>query len=70
MNTKDTRKFVDDFMIYLKSKDPRQPEFHQAVKEVVESLADFLMANPRFIHSKILERMAEPERIIQEFWSE
>ena len=65
MISKDSRKFVDVFMNYVKLKDPRQPEFHQAVKEVVESLADFLLENPRFVHSKILERMVEPERIIQ-----
>jgi len=52
-------------MEYVKLKDIRQPEFHQAVKEVVESLSDFLMENPRFIHSKIMERMVEPERIYQ-----
>jgi glutamate dehydrogenase (NADP+) len=65
MNTRNSKTFVDDFMSYVKSKDPRQPEFHQAVHEVVESLADFLLDNPRFIHAKILERMVEPERIIQ-----
>lgn len=65
MNTKNRKSFVDDFMAYVKSKDPGQPEFHQAVHEVVESLADFLLDNPRYMHAKILERMAEPERIIQ-----
>lgn len=65
MNTKNAQSFVHDFMNYVKSKDPRQPEFHQAVKEVTESLADFLLNNPRYIHSRILERMVEPERIVQ-----
>ena len=65
MNTKDSKTFIESFMTYVKTKDPRQPEFHQAVKEVVESLAEFLLENPRFIHSKILERMVEPERIVQ-----
>ncbi|WP_340111149.1 NADP-specific glutamate dehydrogenase [Maribellus mangrovi] len=65
MNTNNRKSFVDDFMAYVKSKDPGQPEFHQAVHEVVESLADFLLDNPRYMHAKILERMAEPERIIQ-----
>ncbi|WP_163322117.1 NADP-specific glutamate dehydrogenase [Draconibacterium mangrovi] len=57
--------FVDDFMNYVRVKDPGQPEFHQAVHEVVESLADFLLDNPRYLHAQILERMVEPERIIQ-----
>ncbi|MCD6355283.1 MAG: NADP-specific glutamate dehydrogenase [Prolixibacteraceae bacterium] len=65
MNTKKSKVFVEDFMNNVKSKDPGQPEFHQAVKEVVETLADFLMDNPRYLHAKILERMVEPERIIQ-----
>ncbi len=65
MNTKNSKSFVDDFMTYVRSKDPGQPEFHQAVHEVVESLADFLMDNPRYLHVKVLERMTEAERIIQ-----
>ncbi|HPF50545.1 MAG TPA: NADP-specific glutamate dehydrogenase [Draconibacterium sp.] len=62
---KNSKSFVDNFMAYVRSKDPRQPEFHQAVHEVVESLADFLMDNPRYLHAKVLERMTEAERIIQ-----
>lgn len=65
MNTKNSQSFVDDFMNYVKAKDPGQPEFHQAVHEVVESLADFLLDNPRYIHARILERMVEAERILQ-----
>ena len=65
MNTKNSKLFVDDFMNYVRSKDPGQPEFHQAVHEVVESLADFLLDNPRYLHVQILERMVEAERIIQ-----
>ena len=65
INTQNSKSFIEDFMAFVRSKDPGQPEFHQAVHEVVESLADFLMDNPRYLHSKILERMTEPERIIQ-----
>ncbi|WP_319500960.1 NADP-specific glutamate dehydrogenase [uncultured Draconibacterium sp.] len=65
MNTRNSKLFVDDFMNHVRAKDPRQPEFHQAVHEVVESLADFLLDNPRYLHAQILERMVEPERIIQ-----
>jgi glutamate dehydrogenase (NAD(P)+)/glutamate dehydrogenase (NADP+) len=65
MNTKSSKTFITDFMNYVKSKDPGQPEFHQAVEEVVETLADFLLANPRYLHARILERMVEAERIIQ-----
>lgn len=65
MNTKNSKTFTDDFMNYVRSKDPGQAEFHQAVHEVVESLADFLLDNPRYMHAKVLERMVEAERIIQ-----
>jgi glutamate dehydrogenase (NAD(P)+)/glutamate dehydrogenase (NADP+) len=65
MKSSNPKTFTTDFMNYVKSKDPRQPEFHQAVKEVVESLADYLLTNPRYVHAKILERMVEPERVIQ-----
>lgn len=57
--------FVDSFMKYVKARDPYQKEFHQAVHEVVESLTPFLAKMPQYQQSKILERMIEPERIIQ-----
>ena len=65
MNTKNSKSFVTDFMSYVQAKNPGQPEFHQAVLEVVETLAEFLLDNPRYLHAKILERMVEAERIIQ-----
>ena len=53
------------FMGEVKRKNPSEPEFHQAVLEVVESLWDFLEENPHYQHAKVLERMVEPERVIQ-----
>ncbi|HAF91686.1 MAG TPA: NADP-specific glutamate dehydrogenase [Pseudomonas sp.] len=55
---------VDSFLARLKQRDPHQPEFHQAVEEVVRSLWPFLEANPRYLQAGILERMVEPERAI------
>lgn len=55
---------VDSFLTRLKQRDPDQPEFHQAVEEVVRSLWPFLEANPRYREAGILERMIEPERAI------
>ena len=55
----------DIFMDEVKKKNPGEIEFHQAVFEVVESLWDFLENNPEYKHAKILERMVEPERVIQ-----
>ncbi|MCW3807277.1 NADP-specific glutamate dehydrogenase [Plebeiibacterium marinum] len=56
--------FVEGFMSDLIDKNPAEPEFHQAVHEVLLSLASFLEENPHYINSGILERMVEPERII------
>ncbi|MGG2397382.1 NADP-specific glutamate dehydrogenase [Pseudomonas sp. SH1-B] len=55
---------VDSFLARLKQRDPDQPEFHQAVEEVVRSLWPFLEASPRYRDAGILERMVEPERAI------
>lgn len=56
--------YVDNFMTRLTSKNPHEVEFHQAVREVVESLAPFLIKNPVFTKLKILERLSEPDRVI------
>lgn len=48
----------------IKDRDPDQPEFHQAVEEVIKSLWPFLEENPRYKQDGLLERMVEPERVI------
>jgi len=57
-------KEVNDFMAKVIAKNPGETEFHQAVKEVVESLMDYIDENPKYKAAKILERMVEPERVI------
>jgi glutamate dehydrogenase (NADP+) len=57
-------KRIDEFMKKVIERDPIQPEFHQAVCEVVESVMPFVEANPKYEKAKILERMVEPERVI------
>lgn len=52
------------FMAELIAKNPSEPEFHQAVHEVVESLDAFLDENPKYKYARILERIVEPERVI------
>ena len=49
----------------VKQRDPNQPEFHQAVWEVLESLEPVLEAQPEYASSGLLQRLVEPERIIQ-----
>ena len=46
----------------VKKRDPGQPEFHQAVSEVLESLEPALERNPKYEQNQILERIVEPER--------
>jgi glutamate dehydrogenase (NADP+) len=58
------QKKVEEFMNYVVEKNPGEVEFHQAVKEVVESIMPYIEANPKYQKAKILERMIEPERTI------
>ncbi|MBN2831581.1 MAG: NADP-specific glutamate dehydrogenase [Candidatus Omnitrophica bacterium] len=57
-------KRIDDFMDSVVRKNPGEVEFHQAVREVVESVLPFIEENPKYQKEKILERMIEPERVI------
>jgi glutamate dehydrogenase (NADP+) len=56
--------YVDEFMAELKAANPGEPEFHQAAQEVAESLAPVMEKFPEYRAAKILERIAEPERVI------
>src|SRR3990172_2945311 len=56
------REYVSSLMAEVKAKNPAEPEFHQAVQEVVESLALVLDRPPEDRHAKGLERIIEPER--------
>ncbi len=55
---------VDHFMRGLVKRNPGELEFHQAVREVVESLMPFVLDHPRYFRANILERMTEPDRIV------
>ena len=55
---------VNEFMAKVIAKNPGESEFHQAVKEVVESLMPFIDENPKYQYAKVLERMVEPERVM------
>ncbi len=56
--------YVTSLMEAVKAKNPAQPEFHQAVQEVAESLELVLDRRPEYRSAKILERIIEPERVI------
>ena len=61
---KQVKQYVDQFMAELVRKNPGELEFHQAVKEVLESVAPMVFAYPYLREQKVLERMVEPERVI------
>jgi glutamate dehydrogenase (NADP+) len=56
--------FVEEYMAWLKARNPAEPEFHQAAEEVAESLEVVIEKNPKYREAKILERISEPERVI------
>src|SRR5216117_1162584 len=58
------RDYVAELMGEVKAKNPAEPEFHQAVQEVVDSLMIVLEQHPEYRHEKILQRIIEPERVI------
>ena len=55
---------LENFMAGLIRRNPGEPEFHQAVREVAESLLPFVAAHPEYERARILERMTEPDRVI------
>ena len=55
---------VQEFMQKVTARNPHEPEFLQAVEEVVTSVWDVYESNPQFMEAKILERIVEPERMI------
>ena len=55
---------IDEIFEQVKRRDHDQPEFHQAVWEVLESLAPVLELHPEYREYRVLERLVEPERMI------
>jgi glutamate dehydrogenase (NADP+) len=56
-------KNIQDFIDLIKQKNPNEPEYIQAVSEVAEAVVPFIEKNPAYQVDKLLERMAEPERV-------
>ena len=56
--------YINEVMALVKAKNPAEPEFHQAVQEVFDSLRFVLDRHPEYISAKILERIVEPERVL------
>lgn len=58
------KKELDAFMMNIIARNPLENVFHQAVYEVAETIIPFINENPKYQDRKILERLAEPERVI------
>jgi glutamate dehydrogenase (NADP+) len=56
--------YLEDVMISVKAKNPAEPEFHQAVREVFDSLRLVLAKHPEYQSNRILDRIVEPERVL------
>ncbi|MBZ0180376.1 MAG: NADP-specific glutamate dehydrogenase [Melioribacteraceae bacterium] len=56
--------YVKELMAEVIAKNPAEPEFHQAVQEVTESISIVLDRHPEYRAAKVLERIIEPERVI------
>ncbi|WP_176583673.1 NADP-specific glutamate dehydrogenase [Priestia megaterium] len=63
-NTESVQNYVNQVFETVKKRNPSECEFHQAVKEVFDSLIPVLIKNPQYINQAILERIVEPERVI------
>ena len=56
--------YVESVLARVKEQNPNEPEFHQAVTEVLNSLKPAIEANPKYEAAGLLERLVEPERIV------
>ncbi|BAP14998.1 glutamate dehydrogenase [Alcanivorax sp. NBRC 101098] len=56
---------LESFLQQIKRRDPEQAAFHQASEEVLRSLWPFLKLQPKYQSMGLLERLVEPERVIQ-----
>ncbi|MGG3196432.1 MULTISPECIES: NADP-specific glutamate dehydrogenase [Priestia] len=63
-NTESVQNYVNQVFETVKKRNPSESEFHQAVKEVFDSLIPVLIKKPQYINQAILERIVEPERVI------
>lgn len=62
--TPSQQKRINEFMTYIRANHPDEPLFHQAVQEFAESVIPFMETRPAYFENKILERLAEPDRIV------
>lgn len=64
MKSPDAATAANTFMTGVRERNPNQPEFHQAVEELVTSVMPYYLTQPDMVEAKVLERLTEPDRII------
>lgn len=64
LETENVKNYVDHLFEMVKVRNPNEHEFHQAVREVFDSLIPVLVKKPTYIKERVLDRMVEPERFI------
>ena len=57
--------YLNDLMDRVVKRNANEPEFHQAVQEVLESIEPVIEKHPEYVKAGVIERMVEPERIIK-----
>ena len=57
--------YLNDLMARVERRNPGEPEFHQTVREVLESIEPVLEQRPEYVKAGVIERLVEPERIIK-----
>ena len=62
--TPNVKEYVQQVLAQIRAKNPAEPEFHQATQEVFDSLVPVLERHPEYRSAKLLERLAEPERVL------
>src|SRR5579871_198631 len=63
-DTRASGDYIEQVMAQVKAKNPAEPEFHQAVQEVFDSLRLVLAKHPEYQSARLLERIVEPERVL------
>jgi glutamate dehydrogenase (NADP+) len=62
--TKAPAEYINDVINLVRTKNPAEPEFHQAVQEVLDTLNPVIAKHPEYQKARILERFVEPERVV------
>ena len=63
-NDAKSKEYLDRYMAGVEKRNPGEPEFQQAVFEVASTIFPYIADKPEYHENQILERMAEPDRVV------